>query len=290
MSKFLTPMLLLLLVAPAFAVDMHRNDAAGTGDTSQTADKIGTMMLKNEIAGYKRVHELTDFSLASSGFEDFPMSSDIFENSYRSPGKSFLYSIAVPGAGQLYTKSRTKAVIFMGVEALAWTGYYMYHHSGRTKESDFRAYADKYWDPELYYDWLVETHGITDDHNPSQLTGDTFTHHLPDTKTQQYYEEIGKYDQFEYGWIDTDYRRGDSTSAYRDKYLHSRADANSQFDKAKIGAIVSIANHLVSAFDAALSARKYNREQDTFSEYKLTPGMVAYEGKSIPQLMFTYTF
>ena len=218
------------------------------------------------------MRELTNFTLASSGFEDFPMSSDIFESNYRSPGKSFLYSVAVPGTGQLYAGSKAKAIIFMGVEALAWAGFYIYHKDGVDKQDANRAYADKYWDPELYYDYLVEVKGITDDTQEFPGTNhESFTHHLPDTKTQQYYEMIGKYDQFQYGWIDTDYRRGDHTSAYRDQYLLDR-------------------NHLVSAFDAALTARKYNREQDTFSEYKVSPTFMAYEGHSLPTLTFSYKF
>ncbi len=287
MKKCLTLILILALALPALAGDSDKTAADGV---DQQGDMLGQLMQKNDMHEYQRMRQLTDFSLASSGFEDFPMSSDIFETDYRSPGKGFLYSVAIPGTGQLYTGSKTKAVIFMGVEALAWAGYYIYHKDGVDKENSNEEYADRYWDPELYYNWLVEVHGITDDNDRSKLNDDTFTHHLPDTKTQQYYEMIGKYDQFQYGWVDTDYRRGDSTSAFRDEYVVDRDKANDAFNKAKIGAIVSIANHLVSAFDAALSARRYNRQQDTFSEYKLRPSLAHYENEAVPTLTFIYKF
>ena len=287
MRRFLTPILLLLLAAPVFAGDSGQSFI---DKPEQDTEVIGKYMQQDELKNYERIRQLTSFSVASSGFEDFPMSSDIFETSYRSPGKSFLYSMAVPGAGQLYTGSRTKAFIFMGVEALAWAGYFIYHSDGVDKEQSYEEYASQYWDPEQYYNWLVEVHGITNDNDPSKLNDATFTHHLPDTKSQQYYEMIGKYDQFQYGWVDTDYRRRDSTSVFRDQYVLDRDAANDAFNKAKIGAIVSLANHLVSAFDAALTARKYNREQDTFTEYKIRPSLAHYEGQSMPTVTFIYKF
>lgn len=290
MKKLLTPFLILLLAMPVLAGD---RDQIPEKKSDENTDMIGQYVQEIGLEDYQRMRQLTDFSLASSGFEDFPMSSDIFETNYRSPGKSFLYSMAVPGTGQLYTDSKVKAFIFMGIEAIAWAGYYIYQKDGTDKEESYKDYADQYWDPEQYYNWLVEEHGLTDDYgqifdedgNPT-----TFTHHLPETKSQQYYEMIGKYDQFRYGWVDTDYRRGKETSELRESYLVDRDEANDAFNKAKIGAIVAIANHLVSAFDAALTARRYNREQDTFTEYKVRPSMKSYEGESMPTLTFIYKF
>ncbi len=280
MTKTFTAVLVLVLAASL---------AAETG-ARLTTGEIGLAQVEQDLKSYQRMRHLTDFELAAAGFEDFPMTSDIFDIDYKSPGKGFLYSLSIPGTGQLYTGSRTKAFMFMGIEALAWTGYYLYHKKGVDQEDDNKLYASQYWDPERYHNYLVEVHGITDDEQESEILEGTFTHHLPDTKTQQYYEMIGKYEQFNYGWIDTDYRTGDSTSSYREKYLVDRDKANTHFDRAKLGAIVSIANHLLSAFDAALSARRYNRQQDSFSEYSLKARLAKYEGEQIPKLVFTYKF
>ncbi len=220
------------------------------------------------------------------------MTSDIFDVNYKSPGKGFLYSMMIPGTGQLYAGSKTKAFIFMGIEALAWGGYMVWQNQGKKQEDDNNAYADANWDPERYYNWMIETYGITSDTMAFEEDDETrtFTHHLPDTKTQQYYEMIGKYEQFRYGWVDSDYLTKDSTSDLRNSYLLDRDKANSKFDKAKLGAIVSLANHLFSAFDAALSARRYNRQQDSFSEFSVKARLAKYEGKQIPKLIFTYKF
>lgn len=280
MMKYLSAALVLLLAAAALAET----------PTKLTAGALSQAQAERDLKSYQRMQQLTTFGVAASGFEDFPMTSDIFDVNYKSPGKGFLYSLSIPGAGQLYTGSRTKAFMFMGVEALAWTGYYIYHRKGVNQEDDNRTYADRYWDPERYANWLIEEHGITSDTMESLRDEATFTHHLPETKTQQYYEMIGKYDQFNYGWVDTDYRTKDSTSTFRGKYLIDRDKANTNFDRAKLGAIVAIANHLLSAFDAALSARRYNRQQDSFSEFSLKARLARYEGQQIPKLVFTYKF
>lgn len=280
MMKYLSAALVLLLAAAALAET----------PTKLTAGALSQAQAERDLKSYQRMQQLTKFGVAASGFEDFPMTSDIFDVNYKSPGKGFLYSLSIPGAGQLYTGSRTKAFMFMGVEALAWTGYYIYHRKGVNQEDDNRSYADRYWDPERYANWLIEEHGITSDTMESLRDEATFTHHLPETKTQQYYEMIGKYDQFNYGWVDTDYRTKDSTSTFRGKYLIDRDKANKNFDRAKLGAIVAIANHLLSAFDAALSARRYNRQQDSFSEFSLKARLARYEGQQIPKLVFTYKF
>jgi hypothetical protein len=266
--------------------------ASRADDRSLPTGEISKAIAQHDLQSYQRLTELTDFSLASSGFEDFPMTSDIFDVNYKSPGKGFLYSVMIPGGGQLYAGSKTKAFIFMGVEALAWGGYMVWHSQGKKQEKDNNSYANANWDPEQYTNYLIEHFGITSDTMSYEVDGvtKTFTHHLPNTKTQQYYEMIGKYDQFNFGWTDTDYLRGKDSSDYRVQYLQDRNTANSKFDRAKIGAIVSIANHLFSAFDAALSARRYNRHQDSFSEISVKARMAKYEGKQIPKLIFTYTF
>jgi hypothetical protein len=44
-----------------------------------------------------------------------------------------------------------------------------------------------------------------------------------------------------------------------------RKDANGYYDKAKWSVVASLANRVISAFDAAITVKKYNRKQDRFS-------------------------
>lgn len=260
-------------------------------DQPATTGKIHRLMMENELKTYQRLQEYTNLRFASTGFEDFPLTTDLVNSSYRSPGKSFLYSLVVPGAGQVYTESKIKAGIFIGIEVAAWVGYYVYHSKGKDQEKKNNATVDNSWSAERYTNWLIEEHGITSDTLASRTTGQKFTHHLPSTKTQQYYEMVGKYEQFNFGWADTDYDRTDSSySKIRYDYVHARAKANDDFTRAKKGAMVSIVNHLLSAFDAALSARRHNSKQDAFTELSLKARLASYQGGQIPKLFLTYRF
>lgn len=261
--------------------------------TPPAADEIGKFMQQNELKTYRQLQEWTNAKFAAADFEDFPMTTDLLNASYRSPSKAFLYSMAIPGSGQLYNQSKIKAGLFMVIEVASWTNWFLNNKKGKDKTDEYNVFADREWSPEQYTNWLIETYGITSD--TAEFLNDEgeatrFTHHLPATKTQQYYEMIGKYDQFRYGWSDTDYLRGIFKSDYRVKYLNDRADANDFFTKAKTSAIISIANHLLSAFDAALSSKRFNKRQDTFSEVTLKARIVQYDGYRMPKLTLSYAF
>ncbi|TFH65951.1 MAG: hypothetical protein E4G91_00555 [Candidatus Zixiibacteriota bacterium] len=258
-----------------------------------SADEIGRFIQQDELKTYRQLQEWTGAKFAASEFEDFPMTSDLLNISYRSPSKAFLYSMMIPGTGQLYNHSKFKAGVFMAVEVVSWVDWLINQRKGQSKTDDYNNFADRDWSAERYTNWLIETYGIVSDTAEfinEQGDPTRFTHHLPTTKTQQYYEMIGKYDQFRYGWSDTDYLIGKDNSPLRTLYLSDRATANDYFTKAKTGAIIAIANHLLSAFDAALSAKRYNSKQDTFSEVTLRARIVQYEGYQMPKLTLSYTF
>ncbi len=92
-----------------------------------------------------------------------------------------------------------------------------------------------------------------------------YSHQLPAYNEQQYYELIGKYDQFSRGWDDsgtlTNPDNGlpiQSTSQRFYIYAAMRAQANDYYDIASTFASVIVINHIVSALDAYWSATRYN--------------------------------
>lgn len=109
-------------------------------------------------------------------------------------------------------------------------------------------------------------------------TGAAFSHQLPDFADQQYYELIGKYFQFAPGWDDypawrasddsfTDAIDPERTGADGGKpnvsqtfyrYAEDHADAQDMLRKASRISLLFIANHLVAAIDAAVSAKLHN--------------------------------
>lgn len=92
--------------------------------------------------------------------------------------------------------------------------------------------------------------------------GNGYTHDLPYYGQQQYYELIGKYDQFSRGWDDADLNDVGipivRNSTEMTAYSVARAQANYSYDVASTFVSVAVINHLLSAVDAYWSATRLN--------------------------------
>ena len=215
----------------------------------------------------------------------------------KSPGKALMLSAIMPGAGELYAGSPLKAILFFGIEVGSWAGVAIYQADGKDKEDLFEKYADTHWSKGDYWQWLesldnwVDPSGIPKTWNPD-LGGDFypqsvyntfeddngFTHNLPLTKTQQYYEMIGKYiTQFGPGWDDVPdplnyttgtenfYFSGESPNS-RD-YMDMRYESNQALDKSALFFQIVMLNHVVSALDAGFTVRAMNKKLDTAFQF-----------------------
>ncbi|RMH66336.1 MAG: hypothetical protein D6685_05090 [Bacteroidetes bacterium] len=127
-------------------------------------------------------------------------------------------------------------------------------------------------------------------------TGATFSHQLPFFGEQQYYELIGKYFQYAPGWDDYPVWRtedGTFTAAidpeavdasgakihvsdrfYR--YADDHARANDLLRRASRLSAVFVVNHVLAAFDAAISARLHNNRLASSLSSSLTVGHDAF--------------
>ncbi|MFH1699928.1 MAG: hypothetical protein ABIE07_05000 [Candidatus Zixiibacteriota bacterium] len=218
----------------------------------------------------------------------------------KSPVKAFIYSAIIPGAGQLYNGSKIKAVAFLGLETLAWTGHVIYSGKGDDKTAEFENYANTNWSEDKYVSWLEFNWQKSDDELVLNTNGfPLFTHHLPDTKTQQYYEMIGKYNQFVYGWADAgdvetspfQEAHPDTYSAMRLHYESMRHDANKLYDKATTSIVVSMINHVISGFEAAIAARSHNKNADTIANKISVKAQTAQlNDEYFPMLTMAYKF
>jgi hypothetical protein len=196
--------------------------------------------------------------------------SDIYEFHSKSPYKAFVYSLIIPGAGEFYTGSRIKAGSFLAIDAILWTGYLIYHGKGTKEEKDYKLYADAHYIASEYNTWWGGLDSSVQNTYSHRLYFDASGNPI---RTREYYENVGKYDQFQVGWDDIGLNYppppipGGSpvVSPHRSTYLGMRATSNNYFSNATTMAMVSIANHLVSAFDAAIGARKFNRGNKQYS-------------------------
>jgi hypothetical protein len=238
----------------------------------------------------------------------------------KKPGRALMYSAFVPGTGELYVGAEKRGIAFLAVEAAAWTWYLTQHSSGKDKEDEFRGFADTNWKEYAYLEWYGHWEDWYDarrgDNDPD--FENIFTHQLPSQKDDDYYEMIGKYDQFSYGWLGNpndylpgDYAPNDSLLGYafdkttyhicrgedatatvnRDKYASMRDDANRLLRRATWGISAALFNHVISAVDAALAAKSHNKALLQEARYpQLRMEMDQYAGEVIPKLTLTQKF
>ena len=254
--------------------------------------------------------------IVMSAFAAGDESASISTVKYKSPTKAFLLSLVVPGLGQYYYGSRVKPFIFLGVEAASWAMYIKWHGDGNSITDEFEAFNRAHWFQSRYETYLQLNYGVTDDDSVAAQYYE-ISHHLPDTRTQQYYEMTGKYDQFSWGWDDAEYNGLDYTSWVTDSsriprvildsiptssnriyYENRRKDANDKFDQAKKMIMVSLSNHVVSAFEALYKTKKINSQAkgktDDFSSsdsWKVSAKLKSiHSRRDTPYVTVTYKF
>ncbi len=206
-------------------------------------------------------------------------------------------SLLVPGSGEYYSERYVKGAVFFAVEVAVVTAAIVYNNKGNNKTNEFQNYANQHWSAVDYANWInqnsshYEESGITYptintntsqsdlfaqinawEALPHQLGGDPggFSHELPAYNTQQYYELIGKYSQFKYGW---DTYVGPDGTRYGDDgynvnyipqqmktYADNRGKANDYYYTASLAAGLIVVNHVLSALDGAWSASNYNKQ------------------------------
>ncbi len=221
--------------------------------------------------------------------------------------RAVVFSAVLPGAGQFYTRSFWKGAIFLGIEVAAWAVFFKFNQMGKDKDREFKAFADQYWSEYRYWSYIyyrLKTGNTPPDlpeFNTYTVEGkdwvlinqaeyerareilrryentnylQNFTHKLPETKTQQYYEMIGKYpEQFGNAWEDASFNvlyngyQGIITPL-NDEYMTMRDLSNHFYDIAGYGAMVSLLNHVISAFDAGFTAKRFNARQKMAATYR----------------------
>lgn len=255
-------------------------------------------------------------AFSSEAAEDLPVTPAIWpfgrkdedapdQKKLKSSRKAFFLSLIFPGLGEAYVGSK-RGFVFLGVEGLAWWMYLTNNREGKDIEDEYKKFADRYWtyyveDPGnpgtpvyteryTYWEWLKQEYKIPDNIGPENFAqikdlieektktgGYESYHNLPSTNTQQYYEMIGKYPQFLYGWEDivdhnpslvdnegnptfnyTENRQG-INSPLRMKYVSMRGDSNDKLNAAQRGIYIMMVNRIFSAIDAARLAYHYNK-------------------------------
>ena len=191
------------------------------------------------------------------------------EEEYASlPWKAALASYALPGSGQLLT-GRSWGWGLIATEAVLIGSGLWARHEGRGLKREYERFADLHWDRDQYLDYL-DTY--------ESLTGSPwlYDHHtLPPAgvRDHDYYEMIGKYDQFAPGWSDWQASwdvpwRGISRS--REYYLNRRFEANRYLKWSLTAGGLVFLNHLAAGTEVLFSGGE-QRNRAPAGPHEITP-------------------
>ena len=207
----------------------------------------------------------------------------------KSPRRAFLYSAIVPGAGEFWAGSRKRAALFFGLEVIGLGMYLNWNGEGNDLEDEFRLRADGEWNPWDYLGWRGSrnsrfsslTHALPCSSYVASVPSSTSVPDAiaacPDRDVQQYYELIGKYDQFISGWhdiVDADGNRVTAAAVDSAENFHSelrltyevdRNDSNKLLKRASNMLGLIMVNHVISAIDAARVVRARSEGQSEAS-------------------------
>jgi hypothetical protein len=250
----------------------------------------GEDLLKNLDNRFATKIDLTNL-IHNSIFSD---SLDINNNQF--PLKPVIASLAIPGLGQYLNHSPWwKTALFASIEVAGIAGYISWTNKADNINKEYENWADDHWDMKS---WVNGSAILLSDINSSgypdvndvRIDG---SHHITITVNGKYesseillenpnidyvelrdwdfYEGIGKYDQFVAGWDDArlnwkivnkHIKDGEDElivmTPNKQHYLNLRNDSNVLYNNAKFAASALIFNHILSALDALWNADKNN--------------------------------
>ncbi len=129
------------------------------------------------------------------------LDNDIIQINYekKSLAKAMMLSSLFPGAGQFYANRRSiTTYIFPLIEIGLIAGYFINYNQGVDAEADYQDFADIHYNRDHQH--YAENDLINDPMNNSNFYDDHFR--LDDDNTQHFYEDIGKYNKYVFGWDD----------------------------------------------------------------------------------------
>ena len=132
-------------------------------------------------------------------------------------GWPILFSLILPGSGEA-SMGYSRGYFMMAADIIAWTQVARYNSDGDDLKDEYIAYADEHYTDEMLLEGYLDggtdpersgegAHyftAITDGHNFNTLDD---LHNLPlyvskEDDFREYYENLGKWDQFIFGWDD----------------------------------------------------------------------------------------
>lgn len=218
-------------------------------------------------------------------------------NSKQSILKPMIASLVIPGFGQYINRSPWwKTALFAGVEVAGITGYISWINKADDITKDYENWADEHWNmrrwvndsaillsdikangfPNVNDVRIDGSHHITiiinGKYESSEILLENPNIEYVELRDWDFYEGIGKYDQFVAGWDDAisnweivrkKIKNGEDElivmTPNKQHYLNLRNDSNVLYKNAKFAVSALLFNHIFSALDALWNANK-NKE------------------------------
>ena len=211
--------------------------------------------------------------------------------------KPMIASLVVPGFGQYLNHSPWwKTAVFAGVEIIGIAGYISWTNKADDITKEYENWADEHWNmntwvngsaillsdiqssgyPDVNDVRIDGSHHITiiinGKYESSQILLENPNIDYTELRDWDFYEGIGKYDQFVAGWDDAksnweivnkNIKDGKDElivmTPNKQHYIELRNDSNVLYKNAKFAASALLFNHIFSALDALWNANK-NKE------------------------------
>ena len=171
----------------------------------------------------------------------------------KSPNEAFLYSLVVPGMGQLYTGAK-RGYLYAAADVVLLTTYFVLRNSASNTREDYRDVVRQhvtFIGPGSFEDWDP----IEDFEHATQY--ETWNHVYDSDETRA---RTGKW-----YWKDLDPNLKnepdlniDFDSRYRLEAFDLRQRANDTFQRARTILGMALLNHVVSAVEARISTKRFN--------------------------------
>jgi len=169
--------------------------------------------------------------------------------------KAMMYSIMVPGWGDIYAGNKGTGKLLLGAEIAIWFAYFGFQYYGNIQKKDYMQYAHSNANSNLarkneeYYD-AVEVYRTSDDYNTyiREEARDLY----PDNPELQnkYFEENGYFGENEWQW--------NANESFM-KYRHLRVTARETFQKAVFMTGFAILNRFCAAVTSSRNVNKHNK-------------------------------
>ncbi|MFA7361398.1 MAG: hypothetical protein WC139_10215 [Candidatus Kapaibacterium sp.] len=295
MNKIIITVIITVLFAAA--VETSAQDSYGN---YENIDKNNSMQIIKE--------KILDKESDAVSTKSIPLNVD--SSKLKSPILGASMSAIIPGTGQIYAKSFIKSAIFIAVEAGLWITYAVFQGKGNDQTTTYENYAKQNWNMRKYAEWLKKENfqradqiNMSSDDYTLRLQINyceeiNFSHQLPPPGDQQYYEVIGKYQNYVTGWSTADVtvinknNYGTTKLSQVSFYMDERQKANDYYNNGTTTLMVVVLNHLVSAVDGFLSVNSYNNKYVLKGSVSFQPVYSSKLGKSVvtPFANISFTF